>query len=87
MYGDVQKGWHDSPVEMTGVTLALGPGPDVGAQGAAPLLVGVEGQVQPDGAPSGSMGLSMPPMEQLREKESCPHRRCRKKPAVDGELP
>jgi hypothetical protein len=52
-------------MQMAGVALVLGFGPEAGD--AATLVVGVEGQVQADGAPSRPMGLSMPHTKHMRE--------------------
>lgn len=34
---------------------------------AAPIVIGVEGQMQADGAPSGSMGVSTPQTKHMRD--------------------
>jgi hypothetical protein len=52
-------------VQLIGTPLVLGLGPEAGD--AAALVVGVEGQVQPDGAPSSPMGMSTPQTKPVRE--------------------
>jgi hypothetical protein len=52
-------------VQLPWIALVLGLGAEAGD--AAALVVGVEGQVQADGAPSDSMGLSMPHTKHMRE--------------------
>jgi len=52
-------------VQLAGIALVLGLGLEAGD--AATLVVRIELQVQPDGAPSSSMGLSMPQTKHLRE--------------------
>ena len=54
-----------APLQVTGIALVLELGPEAGD--AASLVVGVEGQVQADGAPSSPMGLSMPHAKHMRE--------------------
>jgi hypothetical protein len=52
-------------MQIAGVALVLWLEPEAGD--AAPLVVGVEGQVQADGAPSSPMGMSTPQTKPVRE--------------------
>ena len=53
MSWDVQQRIDDAPVQVPGVALVLRPWPEAGH--AAPLVVGVELEVQAEGALGGSM--------------------------------
>jgi hypothetical protein len=52
-------------MQVAGVALVLRTRPEAGYR--PPLVVGVEGEVQSDGAPSGPMRVSMPQTKHMRE--------------------
>jgi hypothetical protein len=62
---DVQQRADEAAVQVPRIALVLRLGPEAGD--AASLVVGVEVQVQADGAPSSAMGCSMPHTKHMRE--------------------